>query len=525
MKKTRPELWAEMREAGRLNFIAKCQEVHQDRVDLSEIEYHNSQTPVTLRCTIHNVRYSQKPNNALMGKTGCPKCTTAKKREASPTRLTTAEFIAKCKAVHGDKYDYSKTVYVSAHKPATITCPIHGDFEQIVRLHHMGCGCPSCGNILKRVNQLDTPEEFLALVRSVHGDKYDYTNANYTDNLAPVKIVCRTHGAFYQTPKDHKKGNGCPKCGFAGPSKPELEVADYVRSLFAEGPAGTPQIEIGNRQAISPYELDIYLPEHKLAIEFNGVYYHSEKFIDKRYHLDKLERCQEAGIDLLQVFSDEWEDDTKQKIIKSIIASRLGKNSRKVFARNTKVVELTAATARQFLTENHLQGFAASSKYYGLETKQGELVSVMLLTPPRKGITVSKKEYELELVRFASLRHTTVVGGFSKLLKQAQNKSVVTYCDRRVFNAKGYEAVGFEKLHHNPPEYYYAKSRSGRLSRLGFQKQHLAKKLENYDPSKTERQNMLANGYLRVYGCGTTTLVLNTRPPASAPLSDNADLW
>lgn len=510
-KKTRSELWAEMREAGRLNFLDKIKPLFGDTVDVSQMDYLNSQTPVTLRCTIHDVTYSQKPNNTLMGKTGCPKCQTAKKHAASPVLLTQEAFLAKCRAAHGDKYDYTRTKYVSAHKHVIITCPTHGNFEQIAKVHTAGMGCPACGNVRKRDKQLLSTQEFIAAATEQHGDNYDYQHVTYLNNFEQVRILCKTHGEFWQTPKDHKRGCGCPKCGFAGPSKPELEIAEYLASLGAQPIAG-------DRTAIAPYELDLYLPNSKLAIEYHGLYYHSEKSVDRRYHLDKLERCQQAGIDLIQIFSDEWDDPAKREILKSIIASRLGKNTRKIFARTTTTVEVTAKGARDFLNANHLQGFAASAKYYGLETKQGELVSVMLLTPPRKGITASKSQYDLELVRFASLRNTTVVGGFSKLLKQADGKSVVTYCDRRIFNAQGYEAVGFSKTHHNPPEYYYSKSRSGRLSRLGFQKQHLAKKLESYDPTKTEHENMLANGYYRVYGCGTTTLVRVPRLPNNADL-------
>jgi protein-arginine kinase activator protein McsA len=494
-----------MREEGRQHFLAKVREVHGDNLDTAEVVYLNSQTKVTLRCKAHDVTFSQKPNNTLVGKTGCKLCESEKRKNSSPFRYTTAEYLEKCRAVHGDRYDYSKTEYSSAHTPVTITCAIHGDFYQIARLHHKGCGCPTCGDMSSKSKQRDSQDEFAAAGKAVHGERYDYSQGDYKGNLMPYKIICETHGEFWQTPKDHKQGRGCQKCGYAGPSKPELEIAEFVRTLGFE-------VSNGDRQLIAPMELDIVVEAANLAVEYHGLYYHSEKFIDRNYHLDKLKLCEAKGIDLIQVFEDEWDDPSKREIVKSIIASRLGSAPRKIFARKTKTVKVTAKEARDFLNANHIQGFAASAAYYGLRLPDGELVSLMLLTPPRKGITVSKVEYDLELVRFASLKNTSVVGGFSKLLKEAGGKKVVTYCDRRLFNAKGYEAVGFKKVRFNPPEYYYTKSRSGRLSRLGYQKKYLADKLEAFDPEKTEHQNMLDNGYYRVYGCGTVTLTLNSQP-------------
>lgn len=499
---TREELWESMRREGELNFLKHVKDTSSGSIDTSRIKYHNSQTPVELGCTIHGVWYKQKPNNFSLGKAGCVHCRRGKKHLASKIRITNDQYIAECRSIHGDTYDYSKTDYVSAHKPVIIGCRIHGEFEQIARLHKKGAGCRQCGFERTKQVQLGTLEEFLTAAKEIHGDRYDYSKFEYKGNLIPSTIICKIHGEWAQAPKDHKNGSGCHKCGFFGPSQPELEIGEFIRGL------GVEYLE-GDREVIKPQELDIYIPDRRLAIEYNGLYYHSEKFVDSRYHLDKTEKCLAKGIDLIQIFEDEWACENKREIVKSIIASRLGKYKRKLYARNTVKVEISAKEAKSFLEANHLQGFAASKKYYGLKTKNGELVSVMLLTEPRKGITVSKNTYDLELVRFASLLNTQVVGGFSKLLTFAGSKSVVTYCDRRVFNAMGYEAVGFERLRNNPPEYYYTLTKRDRQSRLGFQKKHLAGKLPKYDPDKTERENMRDNGYLRVYGCGTTTLVYN----------------
>jgi hypothetical protein len=252
------------------------------------------------------------------------------------------------------------------------------------------------------------------------------------------------------------------------------------------------------------------MPDKNLAVEYNGSYYHSEKFVESNYHLDKLKKCNATNIDLIQVFEDEWEDLGKREIVKSMISSRLGVNPTRIYARNTELSLIAAKEARAFLDANHIQGFAATGTYYALKTKDGELVSVMAFAPPRRAVTKAKAEYDLELVRYAPKKFTTIVGGFSKLLSPVKGKRIVTYCDRRLFNGNGYKAVGFKVVRENPPEYYYLhrKTRNKRHSRLMFQRKHLPNRLEHFDPAKTEHQNMLDNGYRRIYGCGTITLVL-----------------
>ena len=122
-------------------------------------------------------------------------------------KLTTEEFIEKAKVVHkGNKYDYSKVEYVNNRTKITIICKIHGDFEQQPNNHLIGCDCPKC----KGKNQ--TTEDFIIKARQVHADKYEYSKANYTSSSAKITIACKEHGEFEQTPNDHLKGHGCPKC-------------------------------------------------------------------------------------------------------------------------------------------------------------------------------------------------------------------------------------------------------------------------------------------------------------------------
>ena len=215
-------LKTKLRSEGEIIFRKRLTEMYGDSLDLSLVEYVNSQTKVKIRCVAHDTVFEGKPNNLGMGKIGCPECVTAKKHEASKITLSQDEFISRSREVHGDKYDYSKTVYESAHKKVIITCPKHGDFEQIARLHHKGGGCKKCGSESSSEKQLHSADTFIAAAREIHGDWYDYSKVEYKGNTVDVEIICPTHGAFLQKPKAHKKGRGCAECrrsGLHGESK------------------------------------------------------------------------------------------------------------------------------------------------------------------------------------------------------------------------------------------------------------------------------------------------------------------
>ena len=128
-------------------------------------------------------------------------------------KITTDEFIAKAKLIHGDKYDYSKVEYIGALKKVCIICPDHGEFLQTPNNHTQGQGCPKCKGDKIRERFSSSKEEFIKNSRKVHKDKYDYSKVNYDGSLTKVCIICPKHGEFWQRPNAHTQGQGCPKCG------------------------------------------------------------------------------------------------------------------------------------------------------------------------------------------------------------------------------------------------------------------------------------------------------------------------
>ena len=186
------------------DFIRRARKVHGNRYDYSKVEYVKSSEKVAIICPEHG-RFWQTPNAHFVGK-GCKSC--ADKIRGLKRRLTTDEFIRNVKAVHGERYDYSKVVYVSAKSKVTIICPVHGEFEQRALNHYIGRGCHECGG-----NKPLTLDRLIERANKIHKGRYDYSRVEYQNVDTKVEIICPDHGSFFQRPAAHLRGFGCDRCG------------------------------------------------------------------------------------------------------------------------------------------------------------------------------------------------------------------------------------------------------------------------------------------------------------------------
>ena len=252
---------------------------------------------------------------------------------------------------------------------------------------------------------------------------------------------------------------------------------------------------INDRTQIKPLELDIFIPSHNLAIEINGLYWHSEsQGKDKYYHLNKLNQCESKNIFLLQ-FNDQ-DIINKTDLVLSMIKSKLGFNN-KIMARKTKVVDINNKTAKTFLDENHLQGYRASLIHKGL-IYNNELVAVISLSKPRYN-----KQYDYEVIRYANKQGLNVIGGFSKLIKNSGVMGkLISYANRNISNGKLYESSGWFLENITQPSYYYLRNNK-LFHRSTFQKHKLKDLLDNYNSDLSHNENMILNGYDKIFDCGT----------------------
>ena len=331
----------------------------------------------------------------------------------------------------------------------------------------------------------------------------NYTLLNITgDDIKLHHITCNSDFSikkqlFYLRQKHNHK-----ICTLCNPlikiiSYKENQLYDFIKKYYDS------EIIISNRNILDGKELDIYLPDLKLAFEFNGLYWHNELYKDNKYHLNKSEKCLEKNIQLIHIWEDDWI--YKNDIVKSMILNKLGKTKNKIYARKTEIKEINDnKLIRDFLNKNHLQGFIGSKVKLGL-FYDNELVSLMTFGKKRlfmKSKSVNKNEYEL--LRYCNKINTNVVGGASKLFKYFIRNynplEIITYADRSHSQGNLYEKLGFNFIHKTQPNYYYIKNKN-RYHRFNFRKDKLVK--EGYDGNMTEHEIMLSRNIYRIYDSGS----------------------
>lgn len=191
-------------------FILKAKELHGNKYDYSKVEYVNANTEVCIICPEHG-EFWQTPKNHLRTK-GCEKCRT--QNRINSKTMSTEQFIEKACKIHGNKYDYSKTIYKGYSKKVCIICPTHGEFLQIANNHINGEGCPKCKNEKLRKDRAMSLLNFIERAKEIHKDKYDYSKVEYVNTNKKVCIICPIHGEFWQIPNQHLSGSGCIKCSY-----------------------------------------------------------------------------------------------------------------------------------------------------------------------------------------------------------------------------------------------------------------------------------------------------------------------
>jgi len=284
----------------------------------------------------------------------------------------------------------------------------------------------------------------------------------------------------------------CPLCYYKQPSfvsKAETELADWIETLGV-------RVVRTERYLISPLHIDIYLPDHNLAIEYCGLYWHSQRANGKAtdYHKNKLNRCNTVGLNLITIFEDEWL--TNKELVKSILSTRLGVVS-KVGARKCKLKEVTNSEVKEFINKNHLQAHTNASVNVAL-TYENKIVSVMSFGKSRYN-----KKYEWELLRFCTKQGISIVGGAQKIWKYFLNSqnptSIISYCDLRWFTGDTYKKLGMSLLHETGPSYWYT-NYTTRFHRSNFTKKKLVQ--QGHDINKTENQIMIDLHFDRIWDCG-----------------------
>ena len=467
-------------------FISESKHVHGDKYDYSKVNYINNRTKVCIICPEHG-EFWQRPDKHIIRKQGCPYCSGNAKR-------TTESFIADANKVHNNKYDYSKVEYSGIHEKVCIICPEHGEFWQTPNDHLHGNGCPGCKGkrIWDKRGRLTVDDVKKQLVDK-YADKYDYSLfEKYDNNKTKIPVICKKHGIFYVSVNNHLRGKGCPICGKTI-SKPENEIYNYICSFLNEK-----EVIKRNKSLLGNRELDIYIPSKNIAIEYNGLVWHSEKFNkDRNYHINKLVECNKKGVNLIHIFEDEWLE--HKDVVLSKIKHIIGyDDSEKIFARNCTIKEVNKDVSEKFLNENHIQGFSKSTVYLGAYLGEN-IVSIMSFINEGNG--------KWNLNRFATSINYRCVGIASKLFKHFVRKynpiEIKSFADRRwtiSIDNNLYTKLGFTLFNVLKPDYRYVNGQK-REHKFGYRKEKLHRKY-GVPIEWTEYEMTKHLKFYRIWDCG-----------------------
>lgn len=333
--------------------------------------------------------------------------------------------------------------------------------------------------------------EKLARIDNVHLQKHGIDKIRYKE-LYGTPIVSNEYHNFCVRRAISSNEN----MTFKRQSTAELEIMNYIRSLGFECDS--------DRKILKGRELDIYIPSKKIAIEYDGILWHTEKYgKDRYYHLNKTEECNKNGIGLIHIFDDEYYH--HKEIVLSKIRHLLKVNDKSqlvIPGRKCCISEIETNAAKEFLEKNHIQGFVKSTLYLGA-FYQDKLVAVM---------SFIKESFSIwNLVRYASLIDSVCqgVGGkiFKHFIRKYNPKEIKTFADRRWTLWRDnnlYTKLGFELTGVSKPDYYYFSNKVDghrRFHKFGFRKQILHKKY-GLPLTMTETEMTRKLGYERVWNCG-----------------------
>ncbi len=218
-----------MRRLTQDEFINKCISIHGDTYSYDNAIYKGAHKKVTITCKTHG-DFLQTPNGHTNDGYGCQKCSSiemGKHRRSSSTY-----FQNRANLRHNFQYDYSKVIYITAHKKVEIICKEHGSFWQTPDSHISNHGCPKCGGLKIASARSIKQEEVISRLVKVHEGRYNYKNVEYNGYYKEIEIICKEHGSFWQKPDIHLRGAGCPKCAQYGFDNKAPAILYYILDLI-----------------------------------------------------------------------------------------------------------------------------------------------------------------------------------------------------------------------------------------------------------------------------------------------------
>lgn len=399
------------------------------------------------------------------------------------------EQIDKINVTHPEVYSLAKDWALAATLPhnssveLTWQCANNHTWTNTVLSQVSNNICPKC------VNRYLRPGKTIS--EKLSSSRFEKLKSEWSDRNE-LAIEYYSYGseyhAFWKCGEGHEwkanisnrvKGNDCARCSCVHTSRAEQGLAAFVSTLA--------DIEANTRKIITPKELDIYIPGQKIAIEFNGLYWHTESKVGKDRHYDKWKACHDKGIQLITVWEDDWR--LRRSVVENMLEAKIV-GRKPIGARKTRVDNISYHQASDFLNRWHIQGASRGSSYIGL-FYAGELVAVTVL---------STNKSTCYLNRYAS--SVAIAGGLMKTLRHSGHKEFITFADREVSDGSLYVKSGWKHVADLAPDYKYL-YQDTRVHKFAFRKQRFEVDPElSFDASMSERQLAELNGIPRIYDSG-----------------------
>jgi very-short-patch-repair endonuclease len=441
---------------------------------------------VTMICPIHG-EYKARIKSILKGKCQCKKCNGYKKL------MGEVEFKERLYNKFGDTVkpisNYNGTNY-----NMTFQCNKGHIFARTPNTFFRGnlhLPCPVCSKEALAKEHTKTNEQFKVDVIKLYGkEKYDISNTIYVKSDKPITVKCNECGRYFIiVANSFLRGHGCPYHNCNSSIK-EKEIKEAIENLGFDC--------LSNCRNVLPSgkEIDIYIPSEKIAIEFDGLYWHNELNKDKDYHLSKTIECEKLGIKLIHIFEDEWMH--KKDAIVSFLKKLFGVSDVNIKAELCIVKSVDKIDSEKFLKENNIQGYKPSSIRYGLYYND-ELISIMTF---RK---IKQNSNDYELINFCYKTNYNIYDASQKLfnhfISQYHPTCVISSIDRRFNNNDYLIDMGFQQFGTIKPTYYYVVGME-RKNKTTFNKKTL---IEVYScpQNVTEHQFCLSKKWYRIYNCGS----------------------
>lgn len=283
-------------------FIKRAKRVHGSKYDYSKVIYKPGNIKIKIICKTHGI-FVQNPHNHLFGQ-GCPLCGRNITHNHNKKWLSKKDFIKKARKVFGKKYDYSKLdSRIHRTQKVIIICKKHGEYKQIAAKHLKGKNCRKCARDAIGLKLRQSQKDFIEKSKKIHGNKYDYSKVRYIKNSIKVRIICKTHGDFWQRPFMHTQGNGCPSCKKSiGENRIEnwlkINKIKYERQKYFK--------KCKDKRYLL---FDFYLSKYRTCIEYDGPhhfksvnYFDNNEFIGiKRRDKIKEKFCKNNNINLIRI--------------------------------------------------------------------------------------------------------------------------------------------------------------------------------------------------------------------------------